>query len=80
MYYTDPCCVLCHTYRWLDLFESHPGELFSRVGAAVVMMTETDDAGYKGVVKMRGLPFHATVGDGGLMGNAKDNLFVRPSI
>ena len=44
------------------------------------MMTETDDAGYKGVVKMRGLPFHATVGDGGFDGEWEKILFVRPSV
>jgi len=49
--------------RWLDLFESQSGELFSRVGAAAVMLSEKADAGYRGVVKMRGLPFQATVHD-----------------
>lgn len=63
--------------RWLDLFESHPGELFSRVGAAVVIMTETNDAGYKGVVKMRGLPFQATVGEVFQMGKG---IFVHPLV
>lgn len=33
------------------------------MGAAAVMLSEKTDAGYTGVVKMRGLPFHATVHD-----------------
>lgn len=33
------------------------------MGAAAVMLSEKADAGYAGVVKMRGLPFHATVHD-----------------
>jgi uncharacterized Zn-finger protein len=54
---------LLHPRSWLDIFESQSGELFSRVGAAAVMLSEKADAGYTGVVKMRGLPFHATVHD-----------------
>jgi RNA recognition motif-containing protein len=49
--------------RWLDIFESHPGELFSRVGAAAVTLGAKDDVGYAGVLKMRGLPFQTTVPD-----------------
>jgi len=49
--------------RWLDIFESHPGELFSRIGAAAVTLGAKDDVGYAGVLKMRGLPFQTTVPD-----------------
>ena len=47
-------------YRWLDIFETHTGDLLSRVGAAVTLANK-GDAGFKGVLKMRGLPFQTTV-------------------
>ena len=43
--------------RWVDIFESHPGELLSRVGAAAVTLAAKEDVGFTGVLKMRGLPF-----------------------
>ena len=35
--------------RYIDIFESHPGELMSRVGAAAIALAAKDDVGYKGV-------------------------------
>jgi hypothetical protein len=48
--------------RWLDVFESSSTDLVSRVGAAVMLADKADSA-YRGVLKMRGLPFTANVED-----------------
>ena len=55
------CLILLFSpCRWIDIFESHTGDLLSHVGAAVALSNKKD-AGFKGVLKMRGLPFQATV-------------------
>jgi hypothetical protein len=42
--------------RWIDVFESSQQELLQRVGWAV-SLADKPDVNYKGVLKMKGLPF-----------------------
>lgn len=46
--------------RWIDLFPANKGALYQRVGAGVKMAAKPD-AEYRGVLRMRGLPFSAGV-------------------
>lgn len=46
--------------RWIDLFPSNKGALYQRVGAGVKMAAKPD-AEFRGVLRMRGIPFSAGV-------------------
>lgn len=46
--------------RWIDLFPANKGALYQRVGAGVKMAAKPD-AEFRGVLRMRGLPFSAGV-------------------
>lgn len=46
--------------RWIDLFPTNKGALYQRVGAGVKMAAKPD-ADFRGVLRLRGLPFSAGV-------------------
>ncbi|CAM9913206.1 unnamed protein product, partial [Scytosiphon promiscuus] len=46
--------------RWIDLFATNKGALYQRVGVGVKMAAKPD-ADFRGVLRMRGLPFAAGV-------------------
>lgn len=46
--------------RWIDLFPTNKGALYQRVGVGVKMAAKPD-AEYRGVLRMRGIPFSAGV-------------------
>lgn len=46
--------------RWIDLFPTNKGSLYQRVGVGVKMAAKPD-AGFRGVLRMRGIPFTAGV-------------------
>lgn len=46
----------------MDIFESNQNDLLSRVGMAVSLANKPD-CSYTGVLKLRGLPFQASVAD-----------------
>ncbi|CAM9479790.1 unnamed protein product [Discosporangium mesarthrocarpum] len=48
--------------RWVDLFATNKGTLYQRVGVGV-MMASRPDAEFRGVLRMRGLPFSAGSAD-----------------
>lgn len=48
--------------RWIDLFPTNKGALYQRVGVGVKMAAKPD-AEFRGVLRMRGIPFTAGVED-----------------
>lgn len=48
--------------RWIDLFPTNKGALYQRVGVGVKMAAKPD-AEFRGVLRMRGIPFSAGVED-----------------
>jgi hypothetical protein len=56
-------CTACYIHlRWVELFPSTKGAIYEKL-EPVVQMAAKPDAGYKGVLKMRGLPWQSSETD-----------------